>query len=82
MEESLVCASVAAALEDEIRERGITSDSLALTVRSDNDLVFGAKPFVSVTRLHGLERDGRERVQKSEGGVRVAQPIQRSGSCF
>jgi putative transposase len=47
----------AAALEDALRERGITPGHDPLMLRSDNGLVFGAKVFVAVVRRYGLEQE-------------------------
>ena len=47
----------AAALEDALRDRGITYGHAPLTLRSDNGLVFGAKVFVSVVRRYGLGQE-------------------------
>lgn len=47
----------AAALEDALRSRGIARKGSGLTLRSDNGLVFGAKPFVAVARRWGLEQE-------------------------
>ena len=45
----------AAGLEDALRDRSIDPSSVDLTLRSENGLVFGAKPFVSVVRWYGLD---------------------------
>ena len=45
----------AAGLEDALRDRSIDPSSVDLTLRSENGLVFGAKPFVSVVRRYGLD---------------------------
>ena len=47
----------AAALEDALRDRRIEHGHAALTLRSDNGLVFGAKVFVDVVRRYGLAQE-------------------------
>jgi putative transposase len=47
----------AAALEDALRDRRISQGHAPLTLRSDNGLVFGAKVFVKVVRLYGLDQE-------------------------
>lgn len=47
----------AAALEDALRERGIVPGQVSLTIRSDNGLVFGAKPFVKVVNQYKLTQE-------------------------
>ena len=47
----------AAALEEALRSRGIIANSNELTLRSDNGLVFGAKPFVKIVRRYGLDQE-------------------------
>jgi putative transposase len=47
----------AAALEDALRDRGITYGHQPLMLRSDNGLVFGAKVFVKVVRRYGLGQE-------------------------
>ena len=47
----------AAALEDALRSRGIVPKTSDLTLRSDNGLVFGAKPFVGVVNRYGLDQE-------------------------
>jgi putative transposase len=47
----------AAALEDALRDRRIDTGHLPLVLRSDNGLVFGAKPFTSVVRRYGLGQE-------------------------
>ncbi len=40
-----------------LRGRQIDAETNQLTLRSDNGLVFGAKPFVDVVRRYGLEQE-------------------------
>jgi putative transposase len=47
----------AAALEDALRARKIEHGHAPLTLRSDNGLVFGAKPVVTIVRRFGLEQE-------------------------
>jgi putative transposase len=47
----------AAALEDALRSRGIKPGEVELTIRSDNGLVFGAKPFVAVVNQYNLRQE-------------------------
>lgn len=47
----------AAALEDALRARGIKPGEIELTIRSDNGLVFGAKPFVKVVNAYRLRQE-------------------------
>ena len=47
----------AATLEEALRGRGIDANANELTLRSDNGLVFGAKPFVKVVRHYGLDQE-------------------------
>jgi putative transposase len=47
----------AAALEDALRDRRSDTAQAPLVLRSDNGLVFGAKPFVSVVRRYGLGQE-------------------------
>ncbi len=49
-----IAGVAAAALEEALRDRGITDGHDPLMVRSDNGLVFGAKVFVSVVRRYFL----------------------------
>jgi putative transposase len=41
----------------DVRTRRITATSPALLLRSDNELVFGAKTFVAVARRYGLSQE-------------------------
>jgi len=52
-----VAKVAAAALEDALRERRIDETGSGLVLRSDNGLVFGAKPFVKVVRRYGLDQE-------------------------
>ena len=52
-----VAKVAAAALEEALRGRGIDATANDLTLRSDNGLVFGAKPFVAVVRRYGLDQE-------------------------
>ncbi|HZR81831.1 MAG TPA: IS3 family transposase [Candidatus Binatia bacterium] len=52
-----VAKVAAAALEEALRGRQIDAETNQLTLRSDNGLVFGAKPFVDVVRRYGLEQE-------------------------
>ena len=52
-----VAKVAAATLEDALRSRRIDPARNALTLRSDNGLVFGAKPFVKVVGRYDLERE-------------------------
>jgi putative transposase len=52
-----VAKVAAAALEEALRSRGIEANGNELTLRSDNGLVFGAKPFVKVVRPYGLDQE-------------------------
>jgi putative transposase len=52
-----VAKVAAAALEDALRSRGIVPNTNDLTLRSDNGLVFGAKPFVGVVTRYGLDQE-------------------------
>ena len=52
-----VAKVAAAALEEALRSRGIEANGNELTLRSDNGLVFGAKPFVKVVRRYGLDQE-------------------------
>jgi len=52
-----VAKVAAAALEDGLRSRGIEPKANELTLRSDNGLVFGAKPFVGVVNRYGLDQE-------------------------
>ena len=56
LSKSGVAKVAAAALDDALRERGIAEAWEKPLLRSDNGLVFGAKPFVAVVRRHGLEQ--------------------------
>jgi len=47
----------AAALEDALRARKIEHGHAPLTLRSDNGLVFGAKPVVTMVRRFGLAQE-------------------------
>ena len=47
----------AAALEDALRGRQIKQGETKLMLRSDNGLVFGAKPFVAVVNRWGLQQE-------------------------
>jgi putative transposase len=47
----------AAALEDALRVRDIKPGAVHLTIRSDNGLVFGAKPFVKVVNQFNLQQE-------------------------
>jgi hypothetical protein len=47
----------AATLEDALRGRKIDAAANELTLRSDNGVVFGAKPFVKVVRRYGLDQE-------------------------
>lgn len=55
--EDRVAKIAAAALEDALRAREIDPAKNELTLRSDNGLVFGAKPFVKVVRRYGLDQE-------------------------
>ena len=57
MSKTGVAKIAAAALEDALRAREIDPAKNELTLRSDNGLVFGAKPFVKVVRRHGLDQE-------------------------
>ena len=52
-----VAKVAAATLEDALRSRKIDPTANELTLRSDNGLVFGAKPFVEIVRRHGLDQE-------------------------
>jgi putative transposase len=52
-----VAKVAAAALEDALRERKIAETGSGLVLRSDNGLVFGAKPFVAVVNRWNLEQE-------------------------
>ena len=52
-----VAKVAAAALEEALRSREIAPNGNGLTLRSDNGLVFGAKPFVKVVRRYGLDQE-------------------------
>ena len=52
-----VAKIAAATLEDALRSRKIDPAANELTLRSDNGLVFGAKPFVKVVRRYGLDQE-------------------------
>ena len=52
-----VAKIAAATLEDALRSRKIDPAAKDLTLRSDNGLVFGAKPFVKVARRYGLDQE-------------------------
>jgi len=52
-----VSKMAAATLEDALRERSAILDCLQLTIRSDNGLVFAAKPFVAVVNRHRLMQE-------------------------
>ena len=52
-----IATIAAAALEEALRGRGINLETPALTLRSDNGLVFGAKPFVAVVKRYRLEQE-------------------------
>ena len=52
-----VAKVAAAALEDALRSREIVPKNNELTLRSDNGLVFGAKPFVAVVNRYGLDQE-------------------------
>jgi len=47
----------AAALDEALRSRKVDANANELTLRSDNGLVFGAKPFVKVVRRYGLDQE-------------------------
>lgn len=57
MARSGLATVAAAALEDALRARTIEHGHAPLTLRSDNGLVFGAKPFVAIVRRYGLEQE-------------------------
>jgi putative transposase len=52
-----VAKVAAAALEDALRERKVEQEGSGLVLRSDNGLVFGAKPFVAVVNRWKLEQE-------------------------
>ena len=52
-----VAKIAAATLEDALRSRKVDPAANDLTLRSDNGLVFGAKPFVKVVRRYGLDQE-------------------------
>jgi len=52
-----IAGVAAAALEDALRDRGITHGHEPLMLRSDSGLVFGAKVFVKVVRRYGLGQE-------------------------
>lgn len=52
-----VSKHAAAALEDALIARKKEIDSFELTIRSDNGLIFGAKPFVSIARDWGIQQE-------------------------
>ena len=52
-----VAKVAAATLEDALRGRRINPAKSGLTLRSDNGLVFGAKPFVKVVRRYGIDQE-------------------------
>src|SRR5262249_8219659 len=52
-----VAKVAAAALEEALRARGIARQANELTLRSDNGLVFGAKPFVRIVKHYGLAQE-------------------------
>ncbi|MBM4244869.1 MAG: transposase, partial [Deltaproteobacteria bacterium] len=56
-EASRVGSTAAATLEDALRSRKIDPAAKDLTLRSDNGLVFGARPFVKVVRRYGLDQE-------------------------
>lgn len=57
LSKSGVAKIAAAALEEALRARQVAPNANELTLRSDNGLVFGAKPFVKVVRRYGLDQE-------------------------
>jgi len=57
LSKSGVATVAAAALEEALRARNIEPGNHELTVRSDNGLVFGAKPFVAVVNRYQLGQE-------------------------
>ena len=60
----------AAALEDGLRGRGMTSQRRGLTLRSDNGLVFGAKAFLAVARRYAIHQEYITCIGNSPGPCR------------
>lgn len=57
LSESGVSKNAAAALEDALIGRKKELSEKRLVLRSDNGLIFGAKPFVKVAREYGIEQE-------------------------
>lgn len=57
LSKTAVAKVAAATLEDALRSRKIDPAANALTLRSDNGFVFGAKPFLEIVRRYGLDQE-------------------------